>query len=203
MTPRLQSLETPLLRAVRELFDRQADQLPELKVPIKAYLAGGVAVHFWRGTRVTSDVDAEFSLAGTGYRHFLPIEDVLGYTDSDGTRRAVHIDRNYSPVFALAHEDYVDRAFEVGSALGGKGKLDVFVLAPIDLAISKLARWSPHDKEDVYGLAEDGLITADELGALATEAARTAVGHNPDLLRINILEAVDHVRAQQPTRPRL
>ncbi|MBB3923832.1 hypothetical protein [Xanthomonas arboricola] len=52
--------DSPLINAVRRLFDKQADQLPELKEPIKAFLAGGVAVHNWIGIRVTSDVDAEF-----------------------------------------------------------------------------------------------------------------------------------------------
>ncbi|MGZ1522241.1 DUF6036 family nucleotidyltransferase [Xanthomonas citri] len=195
--------DSPLINAVRQLFDRQADQLPELREPIKAFLAGGVAVHYWIGIRVTSDVDAEFSLAGTGYRNFLPIDDVMAYVDQDGQTRAVHIDRTYSPVFALMHEDYVVRAHRLGDKLGGKGKLEVYVLAPEDLAISKMARWSPHDQEDVIALADQGWLDADELELLAFEAANTAVGHNPNMLRINILEAINYVRAHQPPRPRI
>lgn len=195
--------DSPLINAVRQLFDRQADQLPALKAPIKAFLAGGVAVHYWVGSRVTADIDAEFSLADTGYRHFLPIEDVMAYVDDDGTSRAIHIDRNYSAVFALMHEDYVARARPLGDQLGGKGKLEVYVLAPEDLAISKMARWSPHDQEDVAALATAGYLDADELEQLALDAARTAVGHNPAMLRINIQEAIDRVRAHQPPRPSL
>ncbi|WP_282272438.1 DUF6036 family nucleotidyltransferase [Stenotrophomonas sp. PS02298] len=195
------TIYSPLINAVRQLFDLQADQLPELKEPIKAFLAGGVAVHYWVGVRVTADVDAEFSLEGTGYRHFLPIDDVMAYVDDEGRTRAIHIDRNYTPVFALMHEDYVARSIRLGDKLGGKGKLEVYVLAPEDLAISKMARWAPHDQEDVAALAADGHLDADELERLALEAAETAVGHNPNLLRINIREAINHVRAHQPPRP--
>jgi hypothetical protein len=194
---------SPLLDAVRQLFDLQADQLPALKEPIKAFLAGGIAVHYWVGARVTTDIDAEFSLVGTGYRNFLPIEDVMAYLDEEGHTRAVHIDRNYTPVFALMHEGYVERARPLGGALGGKGKLDIYVLSPEDLAISKMARWAPNDRQDVIALAQDGLLDAEELEALALEAADTAVGHNPTLLRINIREAINHVRTHQPPRPSL
>ena len=197
------TIDSPLINAVRQLFDMQADQLPELKQPIKAFLAGGVAVHYWVGSRVTADVDAEFSLMGTGYRNFLPIDDVMAYVDDDGNTRAIHIDRNYTPVFALMHEDYVARSCRLGDKLGGKGKLEVYVLSPPDLAISKMARWSPNDQEDVIALAAAGYLDADALERLAFEAAETAVGHNPGLLRINIQEAVNHARAYQPARPGL
>ena len=193
--------DSPLINAVRQLFDTQADQLPTLKTPIKAFLAGGVAVHYWVGNRVTTDVDAEFSLAGTGYRNFLPVDDVIVYDDADGKRGAVHIDRNYTPVFALMHEDYVARSRPLGNQLGGKGKLEVYVLSPADLAISKMARWAPHDQEDVVALAAAGLLDPEELERLAFEAAATAIGHNPSMLRINIQEAINHVRAHQPPGP--
>ncbi|HEY0335311.1 MAG TPA: DUF6036 family nucleotidyltransferase [Stenotrophomonas sp.] len=195
--------DSPLIHAVRRLFDAQADQLPTLKEPIKAFLAGGVAVHYWIGNRVTTDVDAEFSLVGTGYRNFLPIDDIMVYDDADGKRGAVHIDRNYTPVFALMHEDYVARSRRLGDEMGGKGKLEVYVLSPEDLAISKMARWAPHDQEDVIGLAAAGLLDPDVLERLAVEAARTAIGHNPNMLRINIQEAIHHVRAHQRSGPRV
>jgi hypothetical protein len=48
--------------------------------------------------------------------------------------------------------------------------LDVRVLAPIDLAISKVGRLSDHDRADIVDLAANGLLGPALFEARATEA---------------------------------
>lgn len=193
--------DSALLRAVREVFDREAAQLPELKNPVTVIIAGGIAAHYWTGMRVTGDIDAEFGLAGTGFRTFLPKDDLSYYLNEDGERQSLHIDRNYSPVLALAHEDYVDRAVPVTQDLGGAPKFSVFVLSPVDLAISKIARYSDTDQQDIESLAEAGLLDPAQLEQLANEAIAVAIGFNLDQVRHNLSHALELVRTHKPSGP--
>lgn len=50
-------LGTALARGLRELLEKLEGRL-ELKSPLQAYLAGGMAVHLYTGKRVTGDIDA-------------------------------------------------------------------------------------------------------------------------------------------------
>lgn len=101
-------------------------------------------------------------------------------------------------MFALLHEGYVERAMPAAGVLGENPVFDLHVLSPVDLAISKVARWSPVDQSDVRALAEAGLVDADELEQLATEALSTAVGINGNMVAINLNEAVESVRQVSP-----
>jgi len=50
-----------LRQAVGEIIHRISSTLPDLKEPVKMYLAGGMAVNFYTGYRPTVDIDASFS----------------------------------------------------------------------------------------------------------------------------------------------
>ena len=50
---------TALAEGLRELF-KQLEARLSLRSPMNVYLAGGMAVHLYTATRVTTDVDAEF-----------------------------------------------------------------------------------------------------------------------------------------------
>ena len=51
--------QTKLAEGLRELF-RQIKERLSLSRPLTLYLAGGMAVHLYTASRVTTDVDAEF-----------------------------------------------------------------------------------------------------------------------------------------------
>ena len=51
-----------------------------------------------------------------------------------------------------------------------RGVLDVRVLNPVDLAVSKLARNAPIDRADIDTLAERGLIRPEDLSRRGAEA---------------------------------
>jgi hypothetical protein len=187
--------QSPFLNAVGNLFDKLSEALPDGTPLIRAYIAGGTAVHWWTQDRSTHDVDAEFSR-----RLFIAGDMSVRYEDETG-RHTVELDRQYNPSFGLAHEGYEDRASSALGMLGGQGKIEVFILAPVDLALSKLARWAEVDENDIQALARAGLLDASQLEALAKEAMVYAVGVNPSQLQHNLNSALDYVRTYTPQRP--
>ena len=97
---------TVLAEGLKELF-KQLEKRLSLSSPINVYLAGGMAVHLYTASRVTTDVDAEF-----GSRIFIPNDLIVDVTLEDGRRESMYYDTNYNSSFALMHEDYlVDAAF--------------------------------------------------------------------------------------------
>ena len=73
------------------------------QLPVKMYLAGGAAVHFYTGARTTGDVDAVFSK-----RLLLPDDLDVNYVDSKGQARLLYFDRQYNDTLGLMHEDAQD-----------------------------------------------------------------------------------------------
>ena len=62
------------------------------------------------------------------------------------------------------------------------------IIDPVDLAVSKLARFSERDREDVRALAERGLIDPDAFGNRADEALEYYIG-NLTFVRFNVSDA--------------
>ena len=177
-------LDTVLASALRTLLLDLEVKL-ELTQPIKVFLAGGMAVHLYTGSRVTCDVDAEFSA-----RILIPSDLTVEVELEDGQLKEVYFDTNYNSTFALMHEDYDRDSIPIDLGLGF---FQLNVLSPIDLAVSKIARFAPNDKEDIATLVAEGLVTADQIEARALEAAATFVG-GERMMRMNIRDAVDIAR---------
>lgn len=148
------------------------------KDPIAMYLAGGAALHFYTGARMTDDVDAVFDR-----KLLVPSDLAVIYRDSEGKARSVYFDANYNETYALLHENAHQDAMRL--LLEGIEGVRIFVLQPVDLAVSKLARFSEIDRKDILRLAADGLVTANELRKRAEEALPGYVG-NPDPLRTSV-----------------
>lgn len=161
------------LDALAEIAQRIADSLGERHdgEPVGMYVAGGAAALYYTGARTTGDVDAAFSR-----RVVLPGALEVAYRDRDGAARQVYLDRNYNESFGLIHERAHDDAREIRLAGVDRARLRVFLLSPLDLAVSKLARFAEHDRADILALARKGLITAGGLRRRATEALGGYVG---------------------------
>ncbi|MFK4705603.1 F420-0:gamma-glutamyl ligase-like protein [Roseateles asaccharophilus] len=169
--------DTPYAKAVEKLLNEFVaavfgDHPPEK--PLVVVVAGGAAVHLYTGARVSKDLDAEF------LARVLKPDVVVAYTDSDGTERTVHLDRTYTTTLGLLHEDYLDRSGLTGWTVPG---LEVRVMSPVDLAISKLARWAEHDQADVRSLIDAGLLNRDSFERLANEALSYFVGNTMPVRR--------------------
>lgn len=175
---------TALAEGLRELFKQLAERLG-LTSPVNVYLAGGMAVHLYTANRVTTDVDAEF-----GGRIYLPNDLMVEVSLEDGTQQVVYLDTNYNSTFALMHEDYLDDSIPVDL---GVEQFRVRVLSPVDLAVSKIARFAENDREDIAALVRRGLTNANEIEARANEALGGFIGGEA-MLKLNLLDAVQLAR---------
>jgi hypothetical protein len=145
--------------------------LPKKALPVHMYVAGGAALHFYTGERVTQDIDATFSK-----RIALPEKLEVSYRDADGAAQLLYLDRQYSDTLALMHED----AYRDSRPLALPGLepevLDVRLLTPTDLAVSKISRMTSQDRDDIAALARRGLVRSASLRTRAEEAVRNFVG---------------------------
>lgn len=173
-------LDTVLARAMRQLFKKMVDRLA-LERPLNVYLAGGMAVHLYTGQRVTTDVDAEY-----GARILVPTDIGVEVDEADGTKRLIYFDANYNATFALMHEDYLDDAIPIDI---GVEMIRLHVLSPLDLAVSKIARFAGNDQQDIAALVAMRLTTADAIEQRANEALGGFVG-GVAMLKLNIRDAV-------------
>lgn len=181
---------TALAEGLRELF-KQLEQRLALGRPLNVYLAGGMAVHLYTADRVTTDVDAEF-----GGRVHLPNDLMVEVMLEDGTPQVVYLDTNYNSSFALMHEDYLDDAIPIDL---GVDQIRVHVLSPVDLAVSKIARFADNDKEDIAALVRLGLTSADAIEQRATSALAGYIGGQA-MLKLNLRDAVALARREESGR---
>ncbi len=146
-------------------------------VPIVVGVAGGAALHFYTGARISKDIDAKVMA-----RVLLDPSDLqVAYRGEDGRARLLYFDTQYNDSFALLHEDAYDDARPIALEGVDPRRLSVKLLTPLDLAVSKLARFSDQDQDDVRALARARLIDAAALRRRAEEALPGYVGN---LIRI-------------------
>lgn len=181
---------TALANGLRDLF-RQLEERLSLRKPLTVYLAGGMAVHLYTANRVTSDVDAEFS-----GRIIIPNDLMVEIKLEDGSPQVIYLDTNYNSTFALMHEDYQEDAIPVDLGLE---RIQVRVLAPVDLAVSKIARLADNDREDIQELVRLGLTTADEIEQRANSAMAGYIG-GQSLLQVNLQDALAIARNAETRR---
>ena len=171
------------LAAFTELVQRIAAPLgvlPRRSLPIKMYVAGGAAIHFYTGERVSNDVDAVFSK-----RIVLPSDLEVTYQDLDGAARLLYFDRQYNDALALMHEDARDDSVPLTLKGIDASILDVRLLAALDLAVSKIGRFSSQDRDDITTLGRHGLIKSAGLRRRAEQATENYVG-NLDTIKSSI-----------------
>jgi hypothetical protein len=170
--------------------------VPKSALPIKMYVAGGAALHFYTGERVSRDVDAVFSR-----RIALPDDLDVAYRDADGAARLLYFDRQYNDTLSLMHEDAHDDSMPLSLEGIDSGILDVRLLAPLDLAVSKLSRFSERDRSDIASLARHQLIGSSGLRQRAQEALAGYVG-SIDRVRGSIESACRLVEDMEGQRPK-
>ena len=187
------------LKAFTEVLSRIQQALkgsrPDV-FPIRMVVAGCAALHLLTGTRVSEDVDAVFSK-----RVLFNDEIEVSYRDPDGRARLLYLDRNYNDTLGLLHEDAHKDAQPVAFPGIDKELFDVRVLAPIDLAVSKLSRFSDQDREDILLLAREGLIAS---ASLRKRAEAALAGYVGDLgsVRNSIAIACRLIDSARPPRRR-
>jgi hypothetical protein len=167
------------IAAFRELVNRIEGSLaglPKRALPIRMYVAGGAALHMYTGERVSRDIDATFS-----HRIALPENLEVAYRDADGAARLLYFDRQYNDMLGLLHEDAQDDSVPLAIEGIDPGILEVRLLCALDLAVSKLGRFSSQDRDDIAALARHKLISSSKLRRRAAEAL---VGYVGDTTRV-------------------
>jgi hypothetical protein len=184
------------LAAFREIIQRirqSLGQVPQRARPVRMYVAGGAALHLYTGERISRDIDATFS-----HRIALPENLEVAYRDADGATRVLYFDRQYNDTFAIVHQDACEDSVPLALAGMDATVLEVRVLSPLDLAVSKLGRFSSQDREDIVTLARHKLINSVALRRRAEEALRNYVG---DTARAQgAIEAAARIVADVETR---
>jgi hypothetical protein len=163
------------LQAFAEIVQKIAAQLAGIDrrlLPVRLYVAGGAALHLRTGARISEDIDAVFSRR-------VVLKDALdvAYKGPDGRARVLYLDRNYNDTLGLMHEDAYEDSERLELSGTDSAILEVRVLTPVDLAVSKLARFGDADREDIEILAREKLIDAASLRKRAEEALKGYVGH--------------------------
>jgi hypothetical protein len=198
MKPKIKAQDA-YLKAFAEVLARIQQALkgsrPDV-FPIRMVVAGGAALHLLTGARVSEDVDAVFSK-----RVLLGEEIEVSYRDPDGRARLLYLDRNYNDTLGLLHENAHKDAQPVAFPGIDSKLIDVRVLAPVDLAVSKLSRFADQDREDILLLAREGLIDPASLRKRAEQALAGYVGDlNP--VRNSIDIACRLIESARPPRRR-
>ncbi len=166
-------LDTGLAKGLAQLF-HELEQKLDLQRQVNAYLAGGMAMHLYTGSRFTTDVDAEFDA-----RLLLPADLSVMTKLDDGSDQMLYLDTNYNPTFALMHEDHqLDaKPIDIGTRM-----IRLHILSPVDLAVSKLSRFAANDQEDIATLVGAGLTDGESISSRAREALSGYVGNTSTLL---------------------
>ena len=187
-----------VIEAVRELVERVSAAIREGAV-VDAYLAGGTAtfLHMDRvnspqasEARYSEDADIQFS------RSLVLGDDVVvRYEDDDGEERLLALDRTYTIEIGLRHPDcFEDAEFLFASS---NGRLRLYLLSAIDLAVTKAGRFQDHDQQDIQLLAKAGLLRSDVFRNRAI-AALDYLATDPAMIEINIEEASELIERARP-----
>jgi len=107
----------------------------------------------------------------------LPKDLSVSYRDADGSPRLLYFDTQYNDTLALMHPDAARDAVRITLEGVDASRLEVRLLSPVDLAVSKLARFSSQDRDDIVELAKLGLLSAEALRHRANEALPDYVGN--------------------------
>jgi hypothetical protein len=166
--------------------------LPRRALPIRMYVAGGAALHLYTGERVSRDIDAGFSR-----RIALPENLEVAYRDADGAARLLYFDRQYNETLGLLHEDARDDSVPLVLEGIDSSVLEVRLLSALDLAVSKIGRFSSQDRDDIATLARRKLISSAGLRQRAQAALRGYVGETTRVqgsidLAVRIVADIEH-----------
>jgi len=171
--------------AIMQMMEEIAKCIPDehKQAPVKAYLTGGAAVHFYCNKRVSDDVDIIMQ-----YVVAVPDDLFVIWINEDGLLEEVHYDYTYNSTFGLLQEDYEDRATHLATI---NGKFEINLLSPEDLIISKLVRFVSKDEEDIRDIIEIGKVNKEKLYELAKDAINVGVGFQKKFVETSLDIVID------------
>jgi hypothetical protein len=182
------------VEAFRTIVNRIETSLAgaQLNEPVKMYVAGGAALHFYTGRRISEDIDAVFSK-----RLLLPQDLDVNYRDVDGSPRLLYFDRQYNDTLGLMHENADLESVLLRLPGVDPAVVEVRLLSPADLAVSKLAGFGETDQEDIRSLAEEGLLDLQDFRERAEDALTAYIGDR-SAVQLAIEKACEIIKKATP-----
>lgn len=197
-------VDTPMAGAIKQFFSMLDDDLAAQGCTpgssIKAVIFGGAAVHMYTAYRPSSDVDTEFLIEQSNFsaREVMMLAEQLppiDYLDTNNQDRMIEYDTNFRPVFAPLHHGYIDRLRPLWPS--DFKVLSVCLPSPLDLAITKLGRFSQVDQEDILALLALPGADIDQFAKSAEEACREYPAGNPQRLLLSLRTVIKKAINQQ------
>ncbi|HFS85347.1 MAG TPA: hypothetical protein ENK72_01885 [Epsilonproteobacteria bacterium] len=166
--------------AIFQMMEEIAQLIPDAhkEEPVKGYLTGGAAVHFYANKRVSDDIDLIMQ-----YVVNIPSDLFVVWLNEEGLLEEVHYDHTFNASFGLFQEEYEDRAIHLITI---DEKLEIYLLSPEDLIISKLLRFAQNDEEDIENIIKTGKVHRERLLELASGAISVGVGFRPENAHMNL-----------------
>lgn len=166
--------DTPISKAIFELFNKLEDWIVLnhknlANGSVKAYIFGGCAFHIHTNARGSNDIDAEIQAIS-----YLKKEDIylflenhdIEYMDENGLETNLEFDRGFNTSLASIDPDYDERLIPLIS----NSIVEVYLVSGLDLAVSKLARLSDRDIEDIKELYLKGKFSLEAFEKSANNA---------------------------------
>ncbi len=165
---------SPITIAILKLFQELENYISKnhKNLPngaVKAFIFGGCAFHIHTNARGSNDIDAEIQAIQQLKKHdivvFLENNDVE-YLDDNNLETNLEFDRSFNTSLASVDPDYIERAIP----LVANSIVEVYLVSGLDLAISKLARLSDRDIEDIKELYLNGKFSLEAFKKSANNA---------------------------------
>lgn len=173
------SFENSFQNAIYTMMDIISEKIPSnMSSPVKAYITGGSAVHFYTGSRVSDDVDLILS-----HSVRIPQDLSVVWLDENQTIHQVSYDYNYNPTLGLLHEDFEDRAKLIKII---DNKFEIYLLSPIDLIITKISRYASNDEDDIENIIESCDIDKKLLEELALDTINVSVAVDKEFAKMKL-----------------
>lgn len=166
--------DSPIALAIFELFSELENWILEnhSDLPhgaVKAFIFGGCAFHIHTNARGSNDIDAEIhaikQLRKEDILLFLKNNDVE-YIDNNNLETNLEFDPGFNTSLASIDPDYIERTIPLLT----EHVVEVYLVSGLDLAVSKLARLSDRDIEDIKELFLKNKFTLEELEKSANNA---------------------------------
>lgn len=180
--------DSPITLAILKLFQELEDWILEnhQNLPhgaVKAFIFGGCAFHIHTNARGSNDIDAKIQaikqLKKEDIFLFLKNNDVE-YIDTNNLETNLEFDSGFNTSLASIDPDYDERVIP----LVCDSIVEVYLVSGLDLAVSKLARLSDRDIQDIKELYKQNKFSLEEFEKSANNAKDYYV--TPEQLDSNI-----------------
>jgi hypothetical protein len=166
--------ESPITIAILKLFKELEDWLTEHheNLPngaVKAFIFGGCAFHIHTNARGSNDIDAEIKAISLLKKEdiFLFLENNdIEFLDTNNLETNLEFDSGFNTSLASIDPDYDERVI----ALVYDSIVEVYLVSGLDLAVSKLARLSDRDIQDIQELYRKNKFSIEEFKKSANNA---------------------------------